>query len=109
MINIRTQNRVPDLSATSKTLVDHALEGQDAKDLVEAILDSTVNFHKLCSLRAQVKAECPELNSMQAIRELVAKRAECEELFKSAPPGYKLRVRTTIELEIDGDAVDQTA
>ena len=86
------------------TLVDGEFAASDAKDLVLALLGSAARAHQVRNLRSQVRSETPEPGSAELAARLEAAAAElAERLARASAEGRAVRVRSTIELEIDGE------
>ena len=107
MINI---NRTASQSSTSQgeVLADELLTGSEARDLLFALLDATVNFNKLQNLRSEVRTHNPNQAAARRCDELEALRSDLRErLVEADRQGLRVRVRSTFELEVeDGFGAD---
>ena len=103
MIVSNLRDRSSASTTTSRTvLVDGSYSPADARDLVQAMLDAAVQFHKLRNLRSHVHAEAPDPGELHAIEDLKALRSQMTEAFRLANgDGTRLRLRSVLDLEID--------
>ena len=105
MIDTSRLNGRHPLAAPQHELIDGTYDGREARDLVQALIDSTINAHKLRNLTSQVNTESPNGEALQSIRDLRATREALDErLGRACTDGLRIRLRTTIELDIEDDA-----
>ena len=97
----QARNETLEAPVTTATLVNGTYSGSDARDLVLALLNSAVSFHKLINLRSHVHTESPDAESCTRAAELTDARAKLDSLLSSLEDGsVEIRLRSDIELEI---------
>jgi len=95
-------------STLDGVLFDEELLGGEARDLLLALLDSTIRFQKLQALRSQVHTHSSNPDVLHSIDDLQARRADVRELAAAAErDGLRLRVRSTIEVEAQPLGADE--
>ncbi|MBE14707.1 MAG: hypothetical protein ABNH00_10790 [Dokdonia sp.] len=84
-------------------LIDGCFTASEAADIIHAVLDVKINFHKLQRLsrtEGNVEDSCQYDNGR--IDELIAEQIRSKELLKTARlDGKKLRMTSTILIEVD--------
>ena len=102
MIHInRTANHARNTSQ-GEVLVDDILSGSEARDILFALLDSTINFNKLQNLRSQIQTQSSEPCAEERRNELEATRSNLREILLEADrQGLQVRVHSTFEIEVE--------
>ena len=89
-------------SATDNVLVDASFTAGDAKDFLHALLKTTINVHKLQSLRSQVSQEQSDATALARIEELQTVRTNLDHLLAEAGEhGFDVRIRSHVELSLE--------
>ncbi len=81
-------------------LLSETVDAVDAKELLAAFVDATLNHHKLLNLRSQVRDQTSDSKATSRIGQLQALQAQLGSILAPAlEEGMRVRIRTTVEVE----------
>ena len=108
MIDISRSKDATVARDSQQVLIDDSFSASEARDIVLALLDTSIDQQRLRNLRSQVHAQVADRSATELLPELVAARADLRTLLAQVgSAGLRVRVRSTISVEVETDRVGQ--
>jgi len=102
MIDINRIATRPRIESTEAILADATLSGRDAQDLSLAILNATIEFYKIQSLRSAVRTDVHDSHAEARIEQLKAERARIiQTLGGTKDAGERVRMSGNLSLSVE--------